>query len=256
MNMQEIKDLSYSVIDNSCCAVTLEPYQDAQMVNCDGHHSFSLTSVVKIFGKVINGNCEKPGPCPLCRGKVSSYFPNTALQNLVDAIFNKDAGQEHYKQMCETVKKLKMDFESGLIYPLSRTKFTCNDSNSLDSDFFRFFGEKEKNKINALICQINQQTREFSLIFYFNNPKNDLTIDILLQFFYKNKIYSIVKTFDEFLEYKGDNYEVLLSIIRLFMLNNEFDENGKRCLKTIIEFAEKKIIIDRKIFEQHQKYLN
>lgn len=70
---------------------TKKPFENAQSVNCSLSHSFSLVTVQKIFGELNNGICERPGPCPDCtvlKGNVTTYNPNTRLQQLVDAVLN------------------------------------------------------------------------------------------------------------------------------------------------------------------------
>ena len=130
-SVQSFEDISFlnlskETIDAICCPVSLFPYKKAQVVNCDGYHSFSLESVLKIFGemkKVGNENqCEKPGSCPLCRGRVTSY-PIPALQSLVDSILGVEKGEVHIDKMYEIIRKLKIDFDRGDKYPLQKENF-------------------------------------------------------------------------------------------------------------------------------------
>jgi hypothetical protein len=94
------------VIDSICDPIKLKPYKKAQVVNCNGDHSFSLKIATQLFGKVGEDNrCEKIGPCPLCRGRVTSYHSNTALQGLVDSLLGVHKGEQHVKAMCENSQK-------------------------------------------------------------------------------------------------------------------------------------------------------
>lgn len=68
------------------CPITSELFKSAQKVNCTNNHSFELEFVQEFFGELLAGNeCANPGPCPLCRERVTSYSFNGDLQKIVDS---------------------------------------------------------------------------------------------------------------------------------------------------------------------------
>ncbi|CDZ81712.1 hypothetical protein BN1013_02248 [Candidatus Rubidus massiliensis] len=237
-------NLSPDVVDTICCPITLAPFQEAQMVNCEGNHSFSLEAITPIFGKIINGNCEKQAPCPICRGSVSLYRYNRSLQDIVDAILGKSKGNVHFNQMFETVKKLKLDFSKGELYPLEKSFFKLNRSYFSDNYVDINFEVKscENKKIHIFSCSIeyiNAKPRYHVCIFL--NDKDEQSKKDLLRFLQNNSIdflevhsfYTALTCFG-----KKDILEKLLSLLRLIILNNEFDEESSIAIKKFIKKCE------------------
>lgn len=109
-------------LDAMLCPLTKQPFQAAQITNCESRHSFSLKPIQEIFGNTQAGTglCEKPGLCPLlsCQKKVTQYFPNPALQNLVNAVLDpqilpKEVERSEGKENSEKFPSSKLALKSA-----------------------------------------------------------------------------------------------------------------------------------------------
>ena len=83
-------------INELTCPISFKVFENAQKVNCPSEHTFDLQSVISIFGRTLfNGQCEYPGPCPLCRERVTSYSDNSDLQEIVKSTYKKIIAKSH-----------------------------------------------------------------------------------------------------------------------------------------------------------------
>ena len=106
VEMLTFSPLSKKLVDSNCCPISLEPLKNAHVANCKGFHSFSLDSIVPMFGTLFENNqCTKPGPCPLCRGRVTSYYAVPALQEVVDSILGISKGKPHVEKMSVFIRE-------------------------------------------------------------------------------------------------------------------------------------------------------
>ena len=246
-------NLSQETIDSICCSVSLFPYKKAQIVNCQGNHSFSLESVYQIFGEMKKvGNedqCEKPGPCPLCRGKVTSYRPNPALQSIVDSIIRLKKEEVHPNKMYEVIRKLKIDFNKEVKYPLQKetfqlrspiTEFTSNWAGVyLDNSLgIEALPPGHIETIHFEVEVIEKKCCFTGRVFL--SDKNSLLI--LFEYLEKNEIFTKMCSFRNFLYLEfiwGYNKsKEFLSCVYLFTQPHELDSEVQESIKNLLEFVE------------------
>lgn len=239
--MQDTQIPSQSVVNNLCCPISLEPFKQAQMVNCDAHHSFSLASVEELFGKIIqNGHCEKEGLCPICRGRVTTYHNNLALQSLVDAILGIEKGQHHLETVYALVRQQKMAFDSGEIYPIAKSHFFVRTA-SFQEKFIELILDK-KNRRTHIDSDIEVLAASVEIFDSHTRYRVYLSFDHS-QEIAKRKLLGYLRKYDltEFEEvrvYQGVEANLVpqkfLVALRLLMNSNEFDEQAKSHLERLL----------------------
>lgn len=236
---------SKGLVDRICCSVSLEPFKKAHMVNCPGDHSFSLDSITSMFGNLELGKCEKPGPCPLCRGRVTKCRPNPALQDIVDEILGVERGQAHIDTMYAMLRKLKAEFDAGGRYPLPKTEFVLKEKSSYSKDYIEVGFDnknrnlKEVNRIATMSFSI-QQNKRYSVYVYFHDNDSE-SKHKLLEYMRKNNVNSF-KIMDDSQGLKifySDNKSEFIACIRLLMLANDFDEGARTELTKLLEYVDK-----------------
>lgn len=235
---------SKEVIDSILCPISLERFEEAQTVNCNGRHSFSLISAIAIFGKMKNNECEIPGPCPLCQGRVTAYHPNPALQGLVDAILGVHKGQQHVNKMLEIIRKLKLDFESGITYPLKKSQFVLRGSiNKEKYKSLKFCNNQDslkEIKIFALNVEILEKVPYFTLMVFFKDNDEDSKIK-LFEYLKKNGIESIeIDSYGSQLIniFRSPKTSEFISCMKLLIEANEFEKESQAKLGQFLEFCE------------------
>ena len=241
--------LTKEIVDNICCFVSRGPFIQAQVVNCDGYHSFSLESITGIFGKIqANNQCEKPGPCPLCCGRVTTYHPNPALQSLVDSILGVHKGQAYVDQMYALIRKQKLEFDNGVKYPLEKTSFVLREAIFKEGYISinlvnKYRDQNRVNTIEVLSFQIENFDKNpcFTLLICFSD--NDLNAKFkLLDYLKKNQVNSLEIDLygGQYLhDFKNPNHQDFITCLRLLTTNgNEFDDRSQVALKKLMTCLE------------------
>jgi hypothetical protein len=235
-------NFSKELVDAICCPFTSKPFVDAQMVNCESQHSFSLEAVIQLFGKMMDTQCEKIDFCPICRSrvKVTAYQKNPALQNIVNAFLGQSNSSHHMDNMFSIIQGLKLEFESGIRYPLGKAKFNARIP-TYKSDSFNFIFEN-------VLASGTPQNEIFKL--WFTLDDNILSVHImpreietslsLLDFFEKNKIDSF-NIYPQCTQLQADTEDVshFLSILALITLHNDFSGMAKLEIVRLQKFCKK-----------------
>lgn len=69
-------------MDSVNCPICLDPLTTAvSLSNCA--HKFNFKCAMDIFGEMKAGQCAKPGPCPLCNARTTSYLVDHQFRDLV-----------------------------------------------------------------------------------------------------------------------------------------------------------------------------
>lgn len=249
--------LTEEAVDSLCCPVSLSPYENAQILNCDYHHSLSLSSAQGIYGKIINNQCEIPKPCPLCRVRVTSYQSNPCLQMVVDAILGVNLGPLYASKMREAITKLNLEFKQGVKYPIEKSQFTLGECRIVPVQGavleLKALNHSQAN-FNG-ICnlfllvegfrsgQLNSFYYNYSLHIEFNNEK---TKDHLSNYIKKNKISSLGDPAYNFGPPKlalrpTQVSKDFLACLNLLVKSNEIDTQADEGLKKFMEFVTESI---------------
>jgi hypothetical protein len=157
-NSSAILSANQNLANAICCPISLTPLFCAQITNC--HHSFSLESVQQLFGEMQAQQCSRPGPCPLCRDKVTAYFPNHHLQSLVNTILEiqqTDSSIDNMKDssLSQVKNQVGQKFDTQGKYPLATTRFNVTQSqftkNSIKLSLNSLLNEND-NSVNKILC--------------------------------------------------------------------------------------------------------
>ncbi len=241
-NDLEVK-FSKEVVDAICCPVSLEPYRNAQIVNCTGPHSFSLDTITSMFGRVESGKCENPGPCPLCRGRVTHCSPNLALQSLVDGLLGVEKGQAHIDRMYALLRKLKLEFDAGGRYPLASSEFVLKEShfseNYTEIGFTNKYSDRKDSSIKTLYFSISSNKYVVTVYFHKDDKESKHKLHEYMQ---KNNIKSFMILEHDFYQgnkiyYSSDKLE-FIACLRLLIMSNEFDDKARTKLTEFLEHAD------------------
>ena len=234
--------LTKDVVDSICCPVAMEPFEKATTVNCNGHHSFSLSTVTRQFGIIIKENqCAKPGPCPLCRGRVTFYYDNFALQSLVDAILGISKGQLHKDKMYAAIKRLKIEFEAGGKYPFARETFKVKDYRTEKFNLFACFEANANDFIDIKYFEIEISENFFRITIHL---KSEAASSHLIGYFEANEHCSFESfSFDKkIIFFNGANFQFALKSLSLLIETNDFTENKtSNALANVIKFLESRV---------------
>lgn len=246
-NFYSIK-LTPDAVDSMCCPVLLEPYKNAQIVNCSGDHSVDLEAITKIFGKMQDNQCEKPGPCPVCRGKVTIYRPNRVLQSLVNSILGVDKGELHINKMYEVIRKLKMEFDNGIKYPLENGTFVLRNSNRYGAEYIDLyldnsFGDKTPSghiKIISCMIEVDDKKTYFTLKMFLTDEKtkHDLHDYLKKKGLPFNVDIGAMNSFQIVDMWRSTDGKGFLAAFHLLMSANTFNIKAQNAIKNLIDFAE------------------
>jgi hypothetical protein len=241
-----------AVLDALSDPITLEPYKNAQIVNCSGGHSFSLTAVQNIFGEMQeNNSCEKPAPCPLCRGMVTAYHMNTTLQALVDPILVTQTDESH-----KITLKSKVEPNGEILYPIQKTFFVLQNTIFIETYLnitlsHRSCGYQDEN-IETLTAdiEIGHDGLRFLLNIFFHKNQHEVKSK-LCDYLKKNNINSIQIMNHEYNPQlamgcypgygfrKTSSFNEFISCLRLLIENNDFDATAKDGVVKFLERCEK-----------------
>lgn len=167
-------------------ATTKEYYENPQTVDCQQKHTFSLNTVFEKFGALKENQCAQPGLCPLCGTRVSTYWPNTALQMVASAIYAQVLKKVNLEQLTEIKEK------EGVAYPFE--KFNCNFKKITISFVTNQY------TINSAL-EVDNELRHIEFIF---DKKQKYLAGI---FYFESKI--CTKQFADFMENQGLSFKHL-----------------------------------------------
>jgi hypothetical protein len=237
-----------AITKSICCPLRGEPFQSAQALNCSGSHNVSLSAALQCFGAMqLDGQCEKPSPCPVCRERITAYRDNHGLQAVVDAILGVQKGAAHLDKMSAMIQQLNLGFNTGQRYPIVKTPF-CLRTSSLSEEYISLTLDHQSRseradsaiEVLAIGAEVFPAGLQYCLSIHFGGNMFQAR-DNLLAYLEKQQIREIkVGSSYCMLEiFRSDDYPNFISCLRLLIQENDFDQRSSDAIAKFLAKLEK-----------------
>lgn len=228
-------------VDEKPYASQLDSAPNDYRVNCnkkDGH-TFSLSTLLPIFGEMINGRCEKPGPCPICNKRVTKYKPKQA--DLFRYIIKEEEGKENPNvEVMLSAMLLNLRFNAmQKSYSTVPTLFGIESSfttfmENYFSMMFNNLGEGKKNgMVKFSIERITENSEaRYELMFTFSNQtQKSLFEQKYIEHVQQMKRSDSVAEDGTYLYLRTRDFSIFCKALVCFTNDNKFDEKAQENLK-------------------------